>query len=140
MPAGKDLLEHRLLSLNSEHRALPPFSSTSSKLFNDRSVLLRLRCLFMNVDGIIWLESIVEKLAVKHGVETYEVEEALDNRPKIRFVQKGDRAGEDVYMALSRTDAGRYLAVLFIYETSREALIISSRDMADKERRQYGRR
>ena len=76
----------------------------------------------------------------KHSVEIYGVEEALENQPKIRFVQKGNVKGEDVYIGLGRSDAGRYLAILFIYKVSREALIVSARDMAAKERRQYGRK
>jgi hypothetical protein len=67
----------------------------------------------MRIDGIIWLRHIVDKLAGKHHVEPYEVEQALSNQPKIRFVEKGERPGEDVYMGLGRTDAGRYLAILF---------------------------
>ncbi len=94
----------------------------------------------MKIEGAIWLESIVEKLIVKHEVETYEVEEALENKPKIRFVEKGNVEDEDVYMALSQSDAGRYLAILFIYKPTREALVISARDMADKERKQYGKK
>lgn len=43
-------------------------------------------------------------------------------------------------MALGKTFAGRYLAVLFIYKQSGAALILSARDMADKERKQYGRK
>jgi uncharacterized DUF497 family protein len=94
----------------------------------------------VKIEGAIWLESIVEKLIVKHEVETYEVEEALENKPKIRFVEKGNVEDEDVYMALSQSDAGRYLAILFIYKPTREALVISARDMADKERKQYGKK
>jgi uncharacterized DUF497 family protein len=94
----------------------------------------------MKITGIIWLRDIVDKLAVKHNVETYEVEEAFRNQPRIRFVEKGDRENEDVYMALGQTDEGRYLAILFIYKQTREALIVSARDMAQKERRQYGRK
>ena len=93
----------------------------------------------MNIEGVIWLEAVVEKLLTKHQVTT-EVEEALTNRAKFRFVEKGDRPGEDVYIALSQTDAGRYLAVLFIHKATREALVVSARDMAAKERRQYGRK
>ena len=78
--------------------------------------------------------------AWKHQVDPEEVEEVLSNQPKIRFAQKGARKGEDVYMALGQTDAGRYLAVLFIYKKTKEALIISARDMADKERKQYGKK
>ena len=94
----------------------------------------------MKIEGVIWLEAIVEKLAVKHSVETQEVEEALRSNPKIRFVEKGGRSNENVYMGLSQTDAGRYFAVLFIYKTTREALVISAREMAAKERRQYDRK
>lgn len=94
----------------------------------------------MKLDGLVWLTDIVDKLAWKHQVDPDEVEEVLNNQPQIRFVQKGERKGEDVYMALGRTDAGRYLAILFIYKKTKEALIVSARNMADKERRQYGKK
>ena len=94
----------------------------------------------MKIDGLIWLRDIVDKLTWKHQVDPEEVEEALNNRPKIRFVEKGERKGEDVYLALGQTDAGRYLAVLFIYKKTKEALILSAREMANKERRQYGKK
>lgn len=35
----------------------------------------------MNIEGIVWLRNIVDKLAFKHHVEIYEVEELLDNKP-----------------------------------------------------------
>ena len=91
----------------------------------------------MRIEGVVWLPRVVDKLAFKHWVETEEVEEDLGGRAKFRFVERGEREGEDVYMALGQTDAGRYLAVLFIHKDTREALILSARDMARKERRQY---
>ncbi len=94
----------------------------------------------MKIDSLIWLRDIVDKLAWKHQVNLEEVEEMLNNRPRIRFVQKGERKSEDVYMALGQTDAGRYLTVLFIYKKTKEALILSARDMANKERRKYGKK
>lgn len=94
----------------------------------------------MKIEGIIWLRDVVDKLIFKHHVETDEAEEVLEGKPKFRFVEKGEREGEDVYLALGQTDAGRYLSVLFIYKKTREALILSARDMARKERRQYGRK
>jgi hypothetical protein len=94
----------------------------------------------MKLDGIIWLRDIADKLEFKHNVTMEEVEQALNNKPKFRFIEKGERKGEDVYMALSRTDSGRYLGILFIYKTKKEALILSARDMADKERKQYGKK
>ena len=94
----------------------------------------------MKIEGIIWLGNIVDKLSVKHHVETYEVEEVLNVNPQFRFVEKGDRKDENVYMALGQTEAGRYLTVLFIYKRTKEALILSARDMATKERKMYGRK
>ena len=61
----------------------------------------------MNIEGIIWLENVVDKLAFKHQVEIYEVEEVLSGKPKFRFAEKGERKGEDVYMCLGQTEAGR---------------------------------
>ena len=94
----------------------------------------------MKIRGIIWLDQIVDKLISKHSVETDEVEEVLSAKPKFRFVTKGDREGENVYMALGQSEAGRYLTVLFIYKQTREVLILSARDMAAKERKMYGRK
>ena len=59
----------------------------------------------MKIEAVIWLRDVVDKLIKKHRVETAEVEEALNNQPKIRFVEKGLRRGEDVYLALGQTDA-----------------------------------
>ena len=72
----------------------------------------------MRIEGGVWLNAISDKLAVRHHVAMHEVEEVLTNNPKFRFVERGDRQGEDVYMALGQTDAGRYLTVLFIYKTT----------------------
>jgi uncharacterized DUF497 family protein len=94
----------------------------------------------MRIEGIIWLRDVVDKLALKHQVETYEVEQIFGNRPQFRFVEKGRRQGEDVYLALGQTEAGRYLAVLFIHKATREALVLSARDMAGKERKSYGKK
>ena len=94
----------------------------------------------MYIEGITWLQAVADKLALKHRVSTDEVEQVLSNQPKIRFVEKGARKGEDLYLALGRTDAGRYLSVLFIYKRPKEALILSARDMASKERKRYGKK
>ena len=94
----------------------------------------------MKIVGIIWLMEVVDKLIVKHQVDAYEVEELFGNKPKIRFMEKGQRNNEHVYLALGQSHAGRYLSVLFIHKQTKEALILSARDMATKERKQYGRK
>ena len=43
-------------------------------------------------------------------------------------------------MALGQTEGGRYLVALFIYKLTGEALILSARDMARKERKLYDRK
>jgi uncharacterized DUF497 family protein len=94
----------------------------------------------VKITGIIWLEEIVEKLWHKHGVDQSEVKEVFRNAPYFRFVEKGDRKGEDVYSALGRADSGRYLIIFFIYKQDRQALVVSARKMEPVERRQYERR
>ena len=91
----------------------------------------------MIIENITWLRNVVDKLDFRHNVKTHEVEEALISNPRILFVQKGEREGENVYIALGQTQAGRYLSVFFIYKRNREALILSARDMAKKERKEY---
>ena len=94
----------------------------------------------MRIEGIIWLRQIVDKLALKHQVDVNEVEETLNNKPKVRFVEKGLRKNENIYMALGQRDSGRYLSILFIYKLSKQALVLSARDMARKERNIYGKK
>ena len=94
----------------------------------------------MRITGVVWLRSVIEKLAAKHQVSQQEVEEALRNRPRIRRIALGDIAGEDLYSALSQTDDGRYLIIFLIRKLDGEALIISARDMSPKERKRYGKK
>jgi uncharacterized DUF497 family protein len=50
------------------------------------------------------------------------------------------RQGEDLYATMSRTAAGRYLIIYFVYKTTKEALIISAREMTRKEKRAYAKK
>jgi uncharacterized DUF497 family protein len=93
----------------------------------------------MRIDSFVWLEDIVEKLAAKHRVTPDEVEQIFDNRPAVRRMKKGHFRGEDVYRALGQTEAGRYLVVFFIHKLTDEVMILSARDMDDKERKSYAR-
>ncbi len=94
----------------------------------------------MHIRGCIWSESVIEKLAWKHHISTDEVEEALASRARFRRVSRGRLKGEDVYVAYGRTEAGRYLTVFFIHKQSGDALILSARDMDEKERAAYRRK
>lgn len=91
----------------------------------------------MRITDLVWLDEFVEKIEAKHAVFQWEVDEIFTRKPKIRKMKKGRFRGEDVYRALGRTEAGRYLAVFFIHKRTGAALILSARDMDGKERKIY---
>jgi uncharacterized DUF497 family protein len=94
----------------------------------------------MRIKSFIWLDKIVEKLEYKHHVTTQEVVQVFKHAPHIRFISKGrQRRDEDVYAAYGQSESGRYLTVFFIYKPGNLALIISARDMDQKERKRYGK-
>ena len=94
----------------------------------------------MRIEGFIWYRDIVDKILWKHNVTHVEVEEAFKNRPKFKMIEKGNIGKENLYVAYGQTHAGRYLTVLFIYKQTREALIITARDMDSKERKNYAKK
>ncbi len=90
---------------------------------------------------IAWVDILrADKLERKHQVYAYEVEEVLLNEPRINFLEKGNIRGQDMYLALGRTDEGRYLAVFFLYKPDRTALVVTAREMDSKERRRYAKK
>lgn len=93
----------------------------------------------MRIVDLIWLPGVIDKLDWKHNVKPEEVNEILFGSPIYRKTQKGHIPGEDLYAAMGQTESGRYLVVFFIYKSTHEALILSTRDMDKKERRQYER-
>ncbi|MBS3919135.1 MAG: BrnT family toxin [Deltaproteobacteria bacterium] len=94
----------------------------------------------MRIQGIIWLDDVIDKLAAKHNVRQNEILEVFSNQPYFRFVEKGHRSGENVYAALGQTKNGRYLIVFFIYKKDGRAIILSARNMTPSERRRYEQR
>ena len=82
----------------------------------------------------------IEKLIWKHHVDESEVREIFCYAPKFRLIEKGKIRGENVYAAMGRTDSGRYLTVFFIFKKDGNALIITARDMDEKERKLYGKK
>ncbi|MDP2766864.1 MAG: BrnT family toxin [Candidatus Methanoperedens sp.] len=92
----------------------------------------------LNINRIIWKEIFIKKIENKHQVTMAEVDEILYGKKKVYRMAKGDVKGENVYLALGKTRAGRYLSVFFILKKNNEVLPISARDMDNKERRKYG--
>lgn len=65
------------------------------------------------------------------------MEEVFENKPKFRRGPRGNYVKENVYYALGSTDTNRKLFIVFIFKRTNEALIISARDMDDKEKSMY---
>jgi uncharacterized DUF497 family protein len=91
----------------------------------------------MRIDDFVWLPDVLDKIESKHSASQDEVEAIFFSNPRFRFVERGQRPDEDVYSASGRTDEGRYLIVFFIHKRDNTALILSARDMDEKERRRY---
>jgi uncharacterized DUF497 family protein len=93
----------------------------------------------LEITRIVWLEDIVEKLRWKHNVEESEVIEVLENHPRYVRKEAGFVPEEDVYAAFGRINLDRLLSVFFVYTKDKRAIIVSARDMTEKEARRYAR-
>ncbi len=93
----------------------------------------------MRIEGLILLPAVVEKLERKHRLEPEEGAGGFEGGPRVAFVEKGEREGEDRYAALGRTEAGRGVIVFFIHKLTKEALVVTAREMTHKEHRWYGK-
>ena len=89
----------------------------------------------MQVNEVIWLPEIEDKLWEKHRITVVEAEEMLFGWPHVRFVERGHQQDEDLYAAYGRTEAGRYVIVFYVLKRSGQALVISAREMDSKERK-----
>jgi uncharacterized DUF497 family protein len=94
----------------------------------------------LEIIDLIIIPEILDKLIWKHNVTETEVRQVFLNEPRYRFIEKGRYKGEHLYLALGTTDSGRYLAVYFIYKKNKKTLIITARDMTEKERKRYAKK
>lgn len=95
----------------------------------------------MHIDRIICPEAIAEKIEVKHHLRIQDARYVLYHATRVRFAETGYTAGEDVYAAFGQTIGGRYVVVFFVYKPDTfTAIMISARDMSEKERTAYGRK
>ena len=93
----------------------------------------------MEIREVIIPPEVEQKLIWKHQVFGDEIEEVFERSPHIRMVEKGRVKGQNVNVALGRTQAGRYLSVFFINKGKGVVIVISARDMDAKERKLYGK-
>ncbi|HEO65320.1 MAG TPA: BrnT family toxin [Spirochaetes bacterium] len=94
----------------------------------------------MEIVDVILSEETEEKLNRKHNVTYNEIIEVFRKNPKFLFEQKGHYPDEHLYSVWGQTIGGRYLISFFIYKKTKEALLVSSREMNQKERERYAKK
>ena len=57
----------------------------------------------MRLREVIWKIQFIEKLKVKHGITSEEVESVIFKKPHVLRVEKGKVKGENVYEAFGQT-------------------------------------
>jgi len=91
----------------------------------------------LRIYEVIWKEQFVDKIESRHQIKVKEVEEVLFSNTLFRKAQKGRIKDENLYIAYSQTESGRYLVVFFVYKKRKAALPISAREMTPSERNYY---
>ena len=92
--------------------------------------------IFEQFSGFQWDRGNIDKNLIKHHVENWECEQVFFNRPLLVLDDPKHSVSEKRWAAFGKTDADRFLVVIF---TKRNNLIriISSRDMNKRERKFY---
>jgi hypothetical protein len=80
----------------------------------------------LKIKECLWLDKFVDKIIRKHNVSLEEVEQVLSKDSLIQRLEGGHVKGEDLFIGFGRTDAGRYLSVLFVLKKDKRALVISA--------------
>jgi len=94
----------------------------------------------LEIKDLIITPEILDKLIWKHNVTETEIRQVFLDAPKYRFIEKGKFYNEHLYIGLGIADSGRYLAIFFIYKKNGDALIVTARDMTEKERKRYAKK
>lgn len=82
----------------------------------------------MKISYFTWREDFLEHIELRHNVQQYEIREVFANNPEIRKDGKDRRTREYKYLAHGRTNAGRYLRIVFKHKNG-NALVISAFDV-----------
>lgn len=92
--------------------------------------------LFSDFRGFQWDAGNSQKNFIKHGVKNWECEQVFFNQPLLILADSLHSNVEVRWAAFGKTDADRFLAIIF---TQRDSLLraISARDMNNKERKYY---
>jgi len=83
-----------------------------------------------------WDKGNIDKNWLTHGVSSLECEQIFFNLPLIAYEDTEHSQSEKRYYALGKTDADRFLFIVFTIR-KKQIRVISARDMNKKERQVY---
>jgi len=83
-----------------------------------------------------WDKGNIDKNWLAHRVSSFESEQIFFNVPLIAYEDTEHSQSEKRYYALGKTDADRFLFIVFTIR-KKQIRIISARDMNEKERQVY---
>ncbi len=92
--------------------------------------------IFEQFSGFQWDSGNIDKNLIKHNVENWECEQVFFNRPLLVLDGPKHSVSENRWAAFGKTDADRFLVVIF-NKRNNLIRIISSRDMNKRERKFY---
>jgi uncharacterized DUF497 family protein len=92
-----------------------------------------LGCFAMRISGFEWDDGNILHVALGHGIEPEETEEAFAVAPLVRRTKRGH------YALFGRTNSGRLLVVVFEKKPNRIVRVITAWDMTTAERRYWQR-
>ncbi len=69
----------------------------------------------------------------EHGITTAEAEYVVNRNPRYR-------AGDGKYGAKGQTESGRYIQVVFVFDSAEVVFVIHARALTDREKKRYRRR
>ncbi len=85
-------------------------------------------------DIFIWDDHNIEHIA-KHGVEVFEVEEAMLDGDRVKINAHSGHLG-----LIGATEEGRRLVVIYIKKIGKKYRVITARDAEEEEKKLYKRR
>lgn len=89
----------------------------------------------VEIKKLVWTQKIVDKIARKHRLRSYEVEEVFFESEAPLHIRRSGR----LYYAYGRSTTGRYLFVVLFPVGQGRAQVVTARDMTQQERRLYKR-
>ena len=89
----------------------------------------------MKIERISWDEETVDHIS-NHSVTPEEVEEVLFSDTDVPLIMRGK---EGKYLAYGKTNAGRFLLIVWAFE-HRKTKIVTARDMTKKEKQLFRKR